>query len=214
MIPYEEDEKTNFKIKLYNEIARAAYNLSDEMITYSPLTLNEVNSIFTCVCGDYPELFWVSGYSYTNSQISLTFRCLNSNGTVDKNQINKKRKELRAAAKPFIKGITSKTDTYQAFLTIYRRLILTVDYDGIGLEGNIAGNETDDNLRSLYSALVTHKVVCAGYAVALQYLLNLVGIPASYVISEFDANNGCHAFNVVKIGKSCYYVDPTWGGSF
>lgn len=211
MIPFEEDEKTNFKIKLYNEIARAAYNLSDEMITYSPLTLNEVNSIFTCVCGDYPELFWVSGYSYTNSQMSLNFRCLNSNGTVDKNQINKKRKELRIAAKPFIKGITSKTDTYQAFLTIYRRLILTVDYDGIGLEGNIAGNETDDNLRSLYSALVTHKVVCAGYAVALQYLLNLVGIPASYVISETDAGNVCHAFNIVKIGKSCYYVDPTWG---
>jgi len=211
MIPIEEDEKSNPKIKLYNSIARAAYNLSDEKITYAPLTKDDLVSIFRCVIHDYPELFWVATYTYTETQMWLNYRCLKTNGTVDKNQINKKRKELRNAAKPFIKGITKKTDPYQAFLTIYRRLILTIDYDGIGLDSDSAGNDTDDNLRSLYSALVTHKVVCAGYAVALQYLLNLVGIPACYVGSEADSNGGTHAFNIVKIGKSCYYVDATWG---
>lgn len=211
MIPFEDDEDSNKKLKLYNTIARAAYNLSNEKITYAPLTRADLDSIYRCVIHDYPELFWVSTYTYTDTQMWLNYRCLKSNGTIDKNQINKKRKELRNAAKPFIKGITKKTDPYQAFLTIYRRLILTIDYDGIGLDSDSAGSDTDDNLRSLYSALVSHKVVCAGYAVALQYLLNLVGIPACYVGSEPDANGSTHAFNIVKIGKSCYYVDATWG---
>jgi len=52
--------------------------------------------------------------------------------------------------------------------------------------------------------------VCAGYAAAMQYLLQSVGIVCSYVISESDGD-GCHAFNIVKLGKEVYYLDATWG---
>ena len=113
----------------------------------------------------------------------------------------------------FTKGITRKTDPYQALLTIYRRLILTLDYDTIGCGMKIDLDETrDDALRSLYNALVNHKVVCAGYAVAMQYLLQSVGIVCGYVISESNiTKTECHAFNILKIGKYCYYLDATWG---
>ncbi len=211
LIPLEDDEKDNTRLRVYNSLARAAYNLDTTPINFSPLTIEEVNSVYFCMCHDFPEIFWLNGYSYTSTTIQLKFRCLKSDGKVDKKQIDRKREELRKAAAPFVKGIKKDTDPYQAFLTIYRRLILTIDYDGIGLDNNNVTEYTDDTLRSLHSALVNHKVVCAGYAVALQYLLNLVGIPSCYVVSEDNANGGCHAFNIVKIGKHCYYVDATWG---
>ena len=180
------------------------------------MSSEEVMRIFTLVRCDYPEFFWLKWYTAWGvgdsiSKIRLSFRCTDANGKVDHKQILDKRKALRKGAKEFTKGISRRTKPYKALLTIYRRLILTLDYDGIGLSAGI-DNDTgrDDSLRSLYSALVEHKVVCAGYAVALQYLLQTVGIPAAYVISE-NGQSCCHAFNLIKLGKECYYVDATWG---
>ena len=216
MVPYEPEEDENPKIKLYNSIARAAYNMTQDRIPTNGLSNKETFRIFDLVRDDYPELFWLhSCVIYGESEVELKYRCLGKNGKIDKNQVAKKRNELRKAAEPFIKGITRKTDPYQAILTVYRRLILTLDYDGVGLvRDNTTFNDTsrDDNLRSLHSALVTHKVVCAGYAVAFQYLMNLIGVTSACVTSEFVNNSG-HAFNVVRIKNKCYYVDPTWGDS-
>lgn len=209
----DEDEKTNPKIRLYNEIVRHALKYDKGPIDRSAVPDNqEMHRIFIYVQGDYPELFWLNTYAYTPTQIFLTFRCTREDGSVDVKQVERKRKELAKAAKVFTRGITRKTKPYTALLTIYRRLILTLDYDSIGLK-NGAGTDVhaDDSLRSLYSALVEHKVVCAGYAVAMQYLLHSVGISCAYVISESGADGGCHAFNALRIGRECYYLDATWG---
>ena len=181
-------------------------------ISREGVTDAELQSIFAYVIGDWPELFWLSGYSYNTQTFKLTFRCLDENGDVDVRQIKKKIKLLKKGAKEFTKGITRRTKPYDACLKIYRRLILKLDYDGIGL--NIRAGEdigSDDSLRSLYSALVEHKVVCAGYAFAMQYLLQFVGISAAYVSSETAPGNTTHAFNTLRIGKYCYYIDATWG---
>jgi hypothetical protein len=85
-------------------------------------------------------------------------------------------------------------------------LILNLDYDGVGLDSGAGRNvREEDTLRSLHSALVDHKVVCVGYAVAAQYLLQSVGICCGQVVSK------THSWNVVKLGKYCYYLDVTWG---
>ena len=214
MVPFDPEEDTNPRIKLYNSIARAAYNLSTERIPLNGVPQKEAFRIFNLVRDDYPELFWLYNCcAYGDIEMEIIYRCLTPSGKIDKAQINKKRNELQKAAMPFIRGITKKTDPYQAILTVYRRLILTLDYDGIGLQrDNTTFNDQskDDNLRSLHSALVTHKVVCAGYAVAFQYLMNLIGVTSACVTSEFVNNSG-HAFNVVRIKNKCYYIDPTWG---
>ena len=213
ILPYEEDEKTNPLIRVYNELVRAAYDYNEQPISRIGLSDQQLNMVFRYVQGDYPELFWVNGYAYTATTVEHRFRCKDANGRLDVKQINKKKAEIHRGAKQFTKGITRKTDPYEALLTIYRRLILTLDYDTVGLNAHIDSDESrDDALRSLYNALVNHKVVCAGYAVAMQYLLQSVGIVCGYVISENDATNtSCHAFNMLKIGKYCYYLDATWG---
>ena len=211
-IPYEDDEATNPKIRVYNDLVRAAYNYSEEPISRQGVSDKELEMIFQYVSCDYPELFWLRGYSYTPDMVMHRFRCKDANGRLDIKQINKKRREMEKGAKTFTKGITKKTDPYKTVLTIYRRLILTLDYDMAGLNAHIDLDQTrDDSLRSLYNALVHHKVVCAGYAVAMQYLLQSVGIVCGFVVSDDDATGSCHAFNILKIGKYCYYLDATWG---
>ena len=44
----------------------------------------------------------------------------------------------------------------------------------------------------------------------MQYLLQSVGISCGYVLSN-KVGNECHAFNALKLGKYCYYLDATWG---
>lgn len=218
LIPPEEDEAANPAIALYNEIGRHIANFDASEFPVKELSAAQVSSVYYAVICDYPEFFWTEGYRYCRMgdrvvKMELTFRCLLPDGTVDQKTVQSHRKELKKAAAPFLKGITRKTGQYQAMLTIYRRLILTLDYDSVGLEAHVDANRAkEDPLRSLHSALVDHKVVCAGYAVAMQYLLQAVGITSAYVCSEVKNGSG-HAFNIVKIGKECYYLDATWGDS-
>lgn len=211
IVPYEDDEAKNKLIRLYNEIARVCFNYSDEAIPRKGITDEELARVFRYVIDDYPEIFWVTTFAYTPEEVVLKYRCLNSKGQIDTKQINEKRNAIRKGAKKFTSGITRFTDPYKALLKIYRKVILTLDYDGKGLDAGVGEDmRSDDSLRSLYSALVEHKVVCAGYAVAMQYLLQSVGIVCGYVISE-SQGDVCHAFNIVKIGREVYYVDATWG---
>ncbi len=213
VMPYEDDEKTNPRIKIYNEIVRRAYDYSLEPIEMCGFSSDQIMKIIDYVRYDYPELFWLqTGLNYNGITFTLMFRCLDVNGKLDTKQVDRKRRELKKAAKEFTRGITKRTDPYEALLTIYRRLILCLDYDTIGLRGGAGKDKKeDDTLRSLHSALVEHKVVCAGYAVAMQYLLQSVGIVCAYTVSEFGSDNTNHAFNILKLGKYCYYLDSTWG---
>lgn len=227
-LEYEDEEDSNPKIKLYNEIVRHAFAYDTEQFSSCGISsFDEVERIFRYVRDDYPELFWISSFRVWGQNlpdgnifvenVEIIYRCVTEDGQIDVKDIERKKAELKKAAKYFTRGITKKTKPYDALITIYRRLILELDYDGVGLtsekkRGRVADLSRDDNLRSLHSALVHKKVVCAGYAVAMQYLLQSVGISCACVTSEFENNSG-HAFNALKIGKYVYYLDATWGDS-
>ena len=57
-----------------------------------------------------------------------------------------------------------------------------------------------------YDTLVRRTSVCEGYARAYMDLLNRVGVPCKYVVSE-PMN---HAWNVVYVGGNWLHVDATW----
>jgi hypothetical protein len=178
------------------------------------MNLKMVKSIFYMVLYDYPEIFWVSNTQFSYQHVGdivtsfhFIYRYMMPDNTVDVKRIDKCRKEIRAHIKPYIKGIDNNTSPYEAMLTIYRRVIAAMSYDSVTLEAGrgSADMSKDDELRSLYSAFTKRNIVCQGYAVAMQYLLQTVGICCGQVVSE------THSWNVVKIGKSSYYLDATWG---
>ncbi len=212
ILPKEPDEDKNPKIKLYNEMVRRAMTYDTGRFSRCGVTDDkELERIYYYVLYDYPEIFWINGLCWDSSEVQFKYRCVDQTGELDVKQIETKRKEIKKHAKFFTKGITKKTKPYDALITIYRRLIMALDYDGKGLAARVDMDESkDDRLRSLYSAIVNHKVVCAGYASAMQYLLQSVGISCGYVLSD-SVGGGRHAFNALKIGKYCYYLDATWG---
>ena len=59
-----------------------------------------------------------------------------------------------------------------------------------------------------YSAAITGKTVCQGYAKYFYRLANKAGIECRVV--DGTANGGRHAWNLVKIDGKYYYVDVTW----
>ncbi len=210
----EEEEKNNPKIRVYNEMVRHAKDYDEGPFSREGVTDEELGRIFQYVICDNPELFWVHAFKWNSAEVSLIFRCKNANGKLDLKQIKRKTREIKKGARFFTRGITRRTDPYKALVTIYRRLILTLDYDTVGLNADVSSDlSRDDMIRSLHGALVEHKVVCAGYAVAFQYLMQSIGLTCAFVVSEDHPGGGCHAFNIVKIGKYCYYVDATWGDS-
>ncbi len=212
LVPYEKEEERNPRLHLYNEIARHLfdYREDDIVIPEGIQDKEEVKRIYYYVLYDYPEIFWVWGHSLSDTAFAPCYRFRRPDGTVDVPLIRRYRKELRASVNFFTKGIGKKTDPYEAFLTIYRRVILAMDYDSVALDRQKARRDREmyneeDQLRSLHSALVKRKIVCAGYAVAMQFLLQSVGISCAQIVSE------THAWNLVRFGDQRYHVDATWG---
>jgi hypothetical protein len=59
--------------------------------------------------------------------------------------------------------------------------------------------------QSLYSAVIQRQTVCAGYAEAMNILLNASGIHSTVAVSD------CHAWNIVQFADGQYYgIDTTW----
>ncbi|MBR3002072.1 MAG: hypothetical protein IKF38_00650 [Clostridia bacterium] len=101
--------------------------------------------------------------------------------------------------------ISNKTgDTYKDIKMVHDYLVNNIDYDRTVSEANIF---------NIYGALINHKCVCEGYAKALKYLLDGLGIEAVLVIgkatnSEGESEN--HAWNYVNVDGTWYAIDSTW----
>ena len=127
--------------------------------------------------------------------------------------MNRRNEKLELAQKAFLNSITDDMSDYEVVLRVYENIIKLVDYDSVELEkvekiekakGKGKAEKRYD-LSSVYGALVNKKAVCAGYAKAAQYLLQLCGIECLYVTSD------THAWNMVKLEDKYYHLDVTWG---
>ena len=71
-----------------------------------------------------------------------------------------------------------------------------------------------ENAHNAYGAIVEGKAVCEGYAEALKYLLDCVGIESFIMIgSSVNPTTGesePHGWCAVKLDGVFYHVDPTW----
>ena len=189
---------------IINETQRAVYrqiyaNANAQNKHFAPvedITANDLKNAFTSVVNDHPELFWVDTaykYQYTPkgsvADITLVFN-------VTANDLEASKSEFEAAAKQ-IRDETYKNYTdYDKERIVHDALISRVKYDA-----NAPMNQ------SAYSALVYGRTVCAGYARALQYVLQQLDIPCYYVTGYAGEN---HAWNIVKLDDGYYNVDSTW----
>ncbi len=169
-------------------------------ITLHSNDANRVNHILLLVMMDFPEIFWTDGsgqlFSYNDEYVVLE-----PTYVYQGEEKQKRQNEIKDAATQIIESIPQHANEYEKIKYIYEYLVETITYE----EG------APDN-QNIYSSLVNGKSVCAGYAKANQYLLEVMGIPCIYVTGTATSQNGsdAHAWNIVKCDGKYYYVDVTW----
>ena len=168
--------------------------------------LNEdsIDRIFQCVLNDHPELFYVDGYSYTKySRYSNNDEILSvefsGRYNVDIETAKFRQSQIEEAVSAILAGIDSEASQYDKVKYVYDTLIRETDYQ----------LDAPDN-QNIYSVFVNHLSVCQGYAKATQYLLTRLGVECALVLGTVETGEG-HAWNLVNIDGSYYYLDTTWG---
>lgn len=181
---------------LYRQIYANAEALNEKFAPVESVTGKQLKNSFTAVVNDHPELFWVeTGYQYRYgpdgnvAEIDLIFNSVSG-------KLDTAKPEFENAAASIAKTTYGKYTDYEKEVQVHDELISKVVYDK-----NAPLNQ------SAYSALVSGRTVCAGYARAFQYIMQLLGIPCYYVTGYAGEN---HAWNIVKLDDGYYNVDATW----
>ncbi len=177
--------------------------LSEQGIT-AGLDETNIDKVFQCLRIDHPEYFYVDGYTYTkytrgDTLLSIDFA---GNYSMDADTARKRRDEIEEAVKPIIEAVSPEASDYDKVKYVYETIIVNTDYD----------LNASDN-QNIYSVFVNKSSVCQGYAKATQYLLNRLGVECTMVQGSVDTGEG-HAWNLVSVDGSFYYVDTTWGDAY
>lgn len=162
------------------------------------LTKDEAGYVWKMYRLDHPLYYWnYYGYSYTTTSIY----------TVVHNEfiLGETREEYDTLLKEFIrqyvKTLPEDESIYMKALYFNDLIAELIDYkydssgepDGSGYAHSIAG------------ILDLTGVVCEGYAMMLNLLLNIVGIENVYAVGSN------HAFNMIKLDDgNWYWIDTTW----
>ena len=105
------------------------------------------------------------------------------------------------------KEINSNMSDYEKELHLHDYLVNNAVYD----YQNFIKATVPDLSYTAYGVLVGGIGVCEGYAYSMKRLLTAVGIISEVVTGEVGGDfSGAHAWNIVKLGRDYYQLDPTF----
>lgn len=192
----EEEGKT-----VYDEMLTAILN-HEEKIKLSTTDLDLMRRAYTAVCGDYGGLFWVEGYVFTRytkgeELVSLEFA---PKYTMTKEERRIMQVQIDDIVAVWLAGISINDTDYDKAKYVYELLALNTEY---------VKDATDS--QNIISVFIKRQTVCQGYACAVQYLLEQLGVQS--VIVSGTALGDAHAWNLIQLDGEYYYMDATWGNN-
>lgn len=172
-----------------------------EGIVLSERDESTLDLVFQAVLNDHPEIFYVSGYTYTRHSLGSTVLRLSFSGTytMDIAQVNDAQIKIDNYVNQCLQNMPAGDD-YEKLRYLYEYIIIHTDYQ----------LDAPEN-QNICSVFLYGQSVCLGYARALQYLCGVCGIEATLVNGSIRNNNFGHAWNLVRLDGAYYYVDVTWG---
>lgn len=193
----------NRQKQLYIEIYSILCNQAEDVVLCST-DIDTIDYVFQCVMNDHPEIFYVTGYTYTKFSINEVVKRVAFTGTYTMSQptIGEMENQIEQYATQCIAGVPQGADDYETVKYIYEYLVNHTEYDLQAKEN-----------QNITSVCAYGASVCQGYAKTLQYLLNRMDIPTTLVIGTVNTGEG-HAWNLVQLEDGYYYVDVTWGDAF
>jgi len=184
---------------IYDEILVSLVSHRNSRI--STLSTDQADLAFQCVLYDHPEIFYVTGYHLTQKTMDGQVVELMLEGQYEytEDEIARRQGEIDAYVAEFLSGMPDTQDEYEKVKFVYDHLIMNTSY-------NLAA---PDN-QNICSVFIGGESVCQGYSEAAQYLLREAGIESS-IVTGLVNGGGRHAWNIVKVNGSYYYMDATWG---
>lgn len=166
------------------------------------ISLEELQIVFDAYTRDHPEHFWL-GKSYTYTHISGNIKEVKPAYVFSGESLALAKDRFDASVNNILAGITAGMTDFDKEVYLHDTLASKASY------------VTDaPNAHDAYGALVDGQTVCEGYAEALQYLLQKVGIQSFLAtgtsINPTTNNPENHAWNYVKLGDKFYHLDLTW----
>lgn len=186
---------------VYVELLLILENLEKDIVI-SDRNPDEIDVLFQCVMNDHPEIFYVRGYSYTKHTVGGEIQRISFSGTytMDREQVEENSQRIASYAAACFADLPQDADEYEKVKHVYEYIINHTEY-------NLEAREN----QNICSVCIYKESVCQGYAKTMQYLLQELGVFATLVTGTVNTSGEGHAWNLVNINNTYYYVDATWG---
>lgn len=186
---------------VYDEMLSTILN-QDEKISLSTTDTDVMNRAYSALCSDYGGLFWVNGYVFTRYKkgdelVGLEF---SPKYTLTEEERRQTQEEIDRVVDEWFAGISINDTDYEKAKYIYEILALKTEYV-----------ENAEDSQNIISVFLRRQTVCQGYACAVQYLLEQLGIQSMIVSGK--ALGQPHAWNLICLDGEYYYMDATWGNN-
>ena len=168
------------------------------------LTLSQDDSIDRCyhaVLKDHPEIFWVHNHEkiYKTTYSDSDYCTFTPGYIYTESEISEIQNAMEAGFQEVSSLIPADASGYEKVRIVYTYVIDNTQY------------QASDDDQSIAGVFWKKEAVCAGYAGAVQYLLERIGVPCIYVDGSTQGSTEGHAWNIVKLDGEYYYVDATNG---
>ena len=168
------------------------------------LTLSQDDSIDRCyhaVLKDHPEIFWVHNHEkiYKTTYSDSDYCTFTPRYIYTESEISEIQNAMEAGFQKVSSLIPADASDYEKVRIVYTYVIDNTQY------------QASDDDQSIAGVFWKKEAVCAGYAGAVQYLLERIGVPCIYVDGSTQGSTEGHAWNIVKLDGEYYYVDATNG---
>lgn len=162
----------------------------------------KINHAYHALLRDHPELFWIHNREMVYTTAYSTYTRFNLMEACTQEEILAGQQQMEAVCRELYGQVAEDASDYEKVRAVYRWVILHTVY---------GESQQDQNLLGVFR---DGQAVCAGYAGAVQYLLNEWGIPCIYIAGDsredLSLDTG-HAWNAVLLEDSWYYLDATNG---
>lgn len=184
--------------KIYDEVLSAVRER--RTVTVSTLDKDKLNQVYDCVTADHPELFYISGYTYTKHSVMDKLLSISFEGNYEMTaqQQEDAQKIVDDYTARCFDDLPADADQYETAKYLFDYIVTHTDYD----------TAAEDN-QTILSAMQNGRSVCSGYAKSFQFLLNKAGIPCTLVTGT--ACGSPHAWNLVLLDGDYYFFDVTFG---
>ena len=186
---------------VYTEILYAIVTYHDEVFL-STKDDQTVAKCFQCVLNDHPEIFYVTGYHYTNYLMNdqIVKICISVDRTMPEETRDQYQKTVEECADQILSALPEDAEEYDKVKYVYDYVIRHTEYD-----------PESENNQNILSVFLNGSTVCQGYTKAVQYLLQRTGVNATAIMGKVNGER--HSWNLVEVNGLYYYLDATWGDS-